>query len=256
MQREVKTVTNQNFLSELEDAKPATAGGVRAAFNAVLIGLSAVTSAAFFYTYAPHTFDFISPALSPLLAALTGVVCYELASVAWGYLGAHDADTNAQLATAKIGAWGCMFGGLVVTAVYFTLNTELISARLDDNSIVAFSLLGGALIVLGIGGNFALGFIYRANSAAHVAASNAAEIRAAKTFARHTIARETTNATLAQTVDQIRRGLPQHAARQGALNAGEFIEHNFSPYAAPEGGQEGLERPLAGVNGSRPTQGR
>ncbi|UCC54035.1 MAG: hypothetical protein JSV68_08690, partial [Anaerolineaceae bacterium] len=113
-----------------------------------------------------------------------------------------------QMATANVGAWGVMIGGLVVTAVYFTLNSELINGRLDDMAVMTVSILGGLLIVLGIGGNFALGFVYRNGSAEHTKASNVAELRAMKTTARHAADKETTQAALTQTLDRIRRSLP------------------------------------------------
>ena len=203
-------------------------------FGGALLTLSAITSAAFFWRYAPGVFDFVSPALSPYLAALTGVLCFEVASVAWSWLRAHDADTAAQLSTANVGAWGAMIGGLVVTAVYFTLNSELIAARLDDTAVMTFSILGGVLIVLGIGGNFALGFVYRNSAAGHMEASNAAELRAMQSTAKHTIDRESTAATLAQTVEAIRAGLPDNARRQGKANAGQFVAERFTKTAERE----------------------
>ena len=152
---------NYDFTSEFGNSKPAPARAISILFGGALLFLSAVTSAAFFYRYAPGVFDFISPSLSPYLAALTGVLCFELANVAWSWLRAHDAATAVQLAAANAGAWGAMICGLIVTAVYFTLNSELIAGRLDATALMVVSIVGGLLIVLGIGGNFALGFVYR-----------------------------------------------------------------------------------------------
>ena len=224
---------SQNFYSEFNNGKPAMARAVSILFGGALLTLSAITSAAFFWQYAPGVFNFISPALSPYLAALTGVLCFEVASIAWSWLRAHDADTAVQMSAANVGAWGAMIGGLVVTAVYFTLNSELIAGRLDDAAIMTVSILGGLLIVLGIGGNFALGFVYRNAAAAHMEASNVAELRAMQSMAKHTIDRESTAATLAQTVEAIRAGLPENAHRQGQVNAGQFVAERFSQKANP-----------------------
>jgi hypothetical protein len=111
--------------------------------------------------------------------------------------------------------------------VYFTLNSELINDRLDDTAVMTVSILGGLLIVLGIGGNFALGFVYRNGSAEHTKASNTAELRAMKTTARHAADKETTQAALIETLDRIRRSLPQHAQRQGGADAAAFLAERF-----------------------------
>ena len=245
-------MSQQDFLSELENGKSPMAGGLRSIFGAVLIGLSAITSAAFFFTYAAGTFTFLSPSLSPYLAAVTGVICFEGASVIWTYLSAHDADTKTQLTVSMVGAWGSMLGGLIITAVYFTLNTQLIAPRLDDGSIMVVSIIGGLLIILGIGGNFALGFLYRANSASHKAAEQLAELRAAQSLARHTIKQESTKATLAQTVNRIREDLPQHAARQGAYNAGQFVAATFTQDDPQNGRLQPQNDPVSVPNGNGP----
>jgi len=209
-------------------SKPAMARAVSILFGGALLTLSAITSAAFMFKYAGGVFDFISPTFSPYLAAVTGVLCFEAASVAWSWLRAHDSDTAVQLATANVGAWAAMLDGLVVTAVYFMLNSDLIAGRLDATSELTVSILGGVLIVLGIGGNFALGFVYRNGGAGHMEASNAAELRALQSAARHTAKQETTRATLQKTIDEIRRGLPEHSTRQGASNANQYLAEYFT----------------------------
>lgn len=216
------------FNDDFGSAKPALAGAIALLFGGALLFLSAVTSAAFFFSYAPNVFDFLTPSLSPYLAALTGVLCFELASVAWSWLRAHDADTAVQLAAANVGAWGAMIGGLVVTAVYFALNSSLLSGRLDDTAVMTVSIMGGLLIIIGIGGNFALGFVYRNAGAKHIEASNTAELRAMQSTARHAAARESTAATLAKTLEEIRRSLPAASQTQGSLNAGQFLDDNFT----------------------------
>ena len=227
----VSMFTQDNFESD----KPAAARAVSILFGGALLILSAITSAAFFWRYAPGVFDFLSPAMSPYLAAATGVLCFEAASVCWSWLRAHDADTAVQLAVANVGAWGAMLAGLTVTAVYFTLNSDLIATRLDDAAIMFVSIAGGFLIVLGIGGNFALGFVYRNSAAGHMEASNAAELRAMQSAARHAARTETTRATLANTLQEIRRELPNQSKRQGAINAGQFIADNFTQDDADRG---------------------
>ena len=69
---------SHNFDFEFDDGgKNATARAVGLLFGGALLTLSAVTSAAFFWQYAPDLFAFVSPTLSPDLAAVTGVGCFE-----------------------------------------------------------------------------------------------------------------------------------------------------------------------------------
>lgn len=240
------------------DSKPAAARAVGVLFGGALLILSAITTAAFFFAYAPHMFDFISPSLSPYLSALSGVLCFEAASVAWSWLRAHDSDTAGQLAVANVGAWGSMIGGLAVTSAYFALQTDLITPRLDDAMIMTVSILGGVLIIVGIGGNFCLGFIYRNMAAGHMEAANNAELRAMRSQARHLAQSETTKATLARSLAEIRKGLPEHAQRQGQANAGQYLAENFTQ-GSPGGDKWGIRLVDLAENGNgttaRPTKG-
>ena len=115
-----------------------------------------------------------------------------------------------------------------MTVVYFGLTVDLVAARLDDTAIMVLSLIGALLIVAGIAGNFAAAHIYRINAATHASASQNAELRAMQTGAAHTANREATYATLAQTLEQIRRQLPETSSQQGAANAGQFISERFT----------------------------
>lgn len=220
-----------DLTTELQDGKPALARSVSILFGAILILLSAITTAAFFATYASAVFVFLSPALSPYLAAAAGVICFEGASVVWSWLRANDSDTGQQLAIANVGAWGAMFGGLIITAVFLALNSNLIAGQLDATAIESLSILGGLLIVIGIAGNFALGFTYRNAAASHVAAGNAAQLRALQTAARHRANIATAEATLNNTLAAIQAGLPQHSKQQAADNAARYLAANFNQAA-------------------------
>ena len=233
--------------SPLTHEKPVTARAVGVLFGGALVTLSALTSAAFFYRFAGSSFSFLVGDLSPWLAALVGVLCFEVASLVWAWLRANDADTAGQLAVSNIAAWATMGGGLAVTVVYIGLTVDLVPMRLDETAVMVLSLVGALLIVAGIAGNFCCGHVYRINSATHAAASQQAEIRAMQTGAAHTANREATYATLAQTLEQIRRQLPETATQQGAANAGQFINERFTAAAGQEAAPA---RPtMASVNG-------
>jgi len=217
-----------DFTTEQENKKPATAKAVALIFGTALIIISATTSAAFFSTYAAGLFNFVTPELSPLLSAIVGVVVFEGASITWAWLRANDADTKNQLSTASIGAWASMAGGLIVTACYFALNTSLLFERLDAQALTVISLSSGVLIILGVALNFALAHIYRVNSATNQEAENSAELRAMSADARHTVRQETTQARLAQTIDIIRQQIPAQSRAQGEHDAAEMLARMFA----------------------------
>jgi hypothetical protein len=229
-----------NFNQPIDGQKPVTSKAVSFIFGGLLVTLSALTTAAFFYQYAGSAFSFLIGDLSPWLSALVGVLCFEIASLVWAWLRANDADTAQQLAVSNIAAWLTMAGGLAVTVVYFGLTVDLVSDNLDETAVIVLSLFGALLIVAGIAGNFAAGHIYRIGAASHAEASQQAELRAMQTGAAHAANREATYATLQQTLDEIRRQLPETSNKQGAANARQFVSEKF---AVSANGANPTERP-------------
>jgi len=217
----------------IESGKPVTARAVSVIFGGLLVLLSALTSAAFFYRFAGSAFSFLVGDLSPWLAAAVGVLCFEAASLVWAWLRANDADTGGQLAVSNIAAWATMGGGLIVTVIYFALTSDLLVTRIDATAETVLSLIGGLLIIAGIAGNFAAGHIYRINASSHVASGNRAELRAMQSGARFQADKETTLAELQRTLEAIRQDLPQHSQSQGAANARRYIaERETVPLSA------------------------
>jgi len=210
----------------IDNPKPVTSKAVAVIFGGILVALSALTSAAFFFRYAADAFTFLAGDLSPWISALVGVICYEGAALVWAWLRSNDADTAQQLAVANIASWAAMIGGLCVTCVFFALNSDLIN--LDATATEAVSLIGGMLIIIGIGGNFAAGHIYRIGAASNTANSQAAEIRAMQNAAAFAANREATYAALQQTLDAIRRDLPTQATAQGKADADTYLRQRFS----------------------------
>ena len=219
--------------SPLDHQKPVVSKAVGVLFGGALVTLSALTSAAFFYRFAGDAFTFLVGDLSAWLSALVGVLCFEVASLVWAWLRAHDSDTAGQLAVSNIAAWLTMGGGLAVTVIYFGLTTPLINAQLDATAEMVFSLVGGLLIIAGIAGNFAAGHIYRINAATHASASQQAELRAMQQSAAHTANRESTYAELARTLEAIRQQLPATAANQGEQNARQYMGERFTADPVP-----------------------
>jgi len=220
-------MSQNGFSSDFVSSKPVTARAVGGIFGGLLVLLSALTTAAFFFKYAPTAFDFLVGDLSPWLSALVGVLVFEVASLVWSWLKANDADTGAQLAVSNLSAWAAMACGLAVTVVYFSLGTDLINAQLDATAETAVSLVGGVLIVIGIGGNFCAGFVYRISGAMHSSATQQSQLRAMQTGAAFAANREATYAELQRTLEGIRAQLPDVANQQGAANSEQFINERF-----------------------------
>jgi len=211
----------------LNDGKPPLARAVAGGVGIVLLTFSALTSGAFFYHYAGSVFSFITPSLSPLISAVVGVMVFEGMSVAWRWLKLHDADSERQLSIASLGSWLSLAGGVMVTIVYFGLQSTLLVGMIDSTTIMTLNVLGAVLMVVGVSGGFALYHFYADSSSANLAASNAATLRAVQTTAQHEIDLQTATMTMAQTIAQIKRELPTKSRLAGSNNANEYISHYF-----------------------------
>ena len=203
------------------DSKHTAAAAVSIIFGGLLLLLSSITSAAFFAEYAATAFSFISPSLSPYLAAAAGVLVFEGASITWSWLKANDADTSQQLTTATLGAWSSMAGGLLVTVIFFSLSTTLIN--LDQQAAYFVSMLGVLLIIFGVAGNFCLIFVYRLGASSHQLSHQQAEIRALKAAASFTVLKESTQANMIESVTAIRESIPAAAAAQATAAKTTFL---------------------------------
>ena len=223
---------NDLFTNEFESRSPGARGVAY-----VLIGVGALISAsataAFFHAFAADLFGFISPEMSPWLAAAAGVFLFEWAAFAWAQVEARHADTSEQIAIAAAGKWLALAGSILTTVVFFSLRSSLLAGRLDETAMFVVSIIGGLLVIIGSSGLFLLIALYVGASSSHTKARNNAAIRAMRASAEHTINRETTAATLAQTIESIRRGLPENTQRQGQLNANQFVSERFTQEEPP-----------------------
>lgn len=227
------------FSTEFDNQGSVSARGVAYVLIGVGALISATATAAFFHAFAADIFAFISPELSPWLAAIAGVFLFEFAAFAWSQIEARHADTNEQITIAATGKWLALVGSILTTVVFFSLRSSLLAGRLDETALFVVSVIGGLLVIIGSSGLFLLVALYVRASSGHTRARNDAAIRAMRAAAAHTINRETTAATLAQTVENIRRGLPEHAQRQGAANAAHYARERFTVPANPTTRQNG-----------------
>lgn len=205
------------------------APGVARIVGAILLLISAATSFAFFAQYAGKVFEFISPSLSPYLAGAVGVISFELMSVVWRYLHANNADTARQMQLAQVGAILALSGGLLVTVIYFALQTDLLTGVMDASTVTALSLVGGILIILGVSGNFGLYHFYEEAGSKHQANLQKAQIAAMRSTASFHTKAATTKHTLAHTMNEIDRALPGQAAQQARRERDQWATTMFTP---------------------------
>jgi hypothetical protein len=207
--------------------------------SVALLLFSAITSYAFFSTYAGDVFAFISPTLAPYLAGLAGMVVFEGMTLVWRYLRANHADTHDQMAYAKWGAILALSGGVLVTVVYFALQTPLLGAVVDERAREVLSLLGGLLMIVGVSGGFLLWHLYSSADAAHERNTQRAALRAKQHQAQMQVANLTTDRVLRDTAAAVAEVLPEHSTRQAAQNSQRIMDQmitadGVNPTAAPE----------------------
>ena len=207
------------------------AGGIAKIMGIILISVSAVTSFMFFAEYASGVFQRISPTLSPYLAGLVGVISFEIMSVVWRYLHANNADTERQMKLAQAGALFSLMGGLLVTVIYFALQTELLAGVIDAQTLTTLQILGGILIILGVSGNFGLYHFYEEASSSHQANLQKSHINAMKSKASFQTRAATTQQTLRHTMSRIDRAIPVQAARQAEIEKDNWEVQSFAPQA-------------------------
>jgi len=235
-----------DLFSQFDDAPSPAARGIALVLIGIGALISATATAAFFHVYAASMFSFISPAWSPWLASAAGVFLFEFAAFGWSQIEAKHANTREQITLAAAGKWLALAGSIMTTVVWFSLQSSLIAARLDADATFVISVLGGILVIVGSSGMFLLVALYAGSSAQHHEASAAATLRALRASAKHTVDRETTTAALAASVDQIRRGIPQHADAVAQDAAARYLQSSVQR----ENQGAAAPRPLS-VNGQK-----
>ncbi len=196
--------------------------------SVLLLIFSAVTSWAFFALYAYDVFTFMSPTLAPFLAGLVGVVVFEGMTLVWRYLRAHHANTHAQMAIASWGATLALSGGLLVTVVFFALQTELLASVVDDTLLRILSLAGGLLMIAGVSGGFLLWHLYSVADGDHERNTQRATLSSMQHSAQLKVSQMTTDRVLRDTAGAVMKNLPEYSQRQARQNQRAYYESVFA----------------------------
>lgn len=210
--------------------------GPRAAWltlKIILLSLSALTTAAFFATYAAGIFANLVGDLSPILAALAGVVVFDAAAVIWSYLRSHHATTAEQMSIASAAGAGALIGSLLTTVIYLALSSGFDVGIYDPagelSTLGQILHYGGlALVVVGVAGGFLATYLYQ-NSGANVRqASQRRELATAAASGRFAADKQRVKLTTARTLQSIAAQLPDLAEKQGARVAADYLAHTMT----------------------------
>lgn len=193
----------------------------------------AVTTAGFFYMYAPNIFAWlVGNDFSPYISAAMGAVFIDGLAAVWNHLRLHDADTDEQLLASQIGVWLNMALTITVTVVFVVLLTEFIELRNADgsfNNIGMLIQLGGILsITVAFAGNSALWAYYVATSSEAVEAKNTADLLKRLIKGTIDLKKADMTQTISHTLTEIQGKLPDATKQAGQQNAGQYLNTRFN----------------------------
>jgi hypothetical protein len=228
--------------------------------GAVFLGLSALTTAGFFFYYAAGLGDMFGPAIGPYIAALIGVVALDIACLLWSYVRAHGTSSQAQQVMSGIVGAVDLVMSLVVSALYVVLSGSSLAAGVyaaDGVTLTSFGqalhLAGVVIITSSLVINFAAVWLFSAMSADTRAAAQRSELAAAQREASFRIQAMHTRAAVNSTLQSIAERVPDVSQATAQYNAARYVER-----MRPVAGELVEHEPVPSTNGSgpRPTQGR
>lgn len=227
-----------------------TVGGWVAIFlGAVFFLLSAMTTGAFFFRFAPGLGFLFGPTVGPYVAAAVGVICLDLASLAWGYVRARGCTSRGQQALAAIVGAADLLGALLVSGLYVLLAGSDLDAGVTDpaGALTEFGrglhLLGTAIVAAALVVNFAAVWLFSALSADTRAAAHSTELAAVVREGAFRIDGMRARQVIGRTMAEIQEAMPAAAARSAEDNRRRYLAARMT---RPD--YEGLE-PAGSANG-------
>lgn len=203
----------------------------------VAVVVSALTTGAFFYTYAGDAFAFVAGASSPLFSAVVGALILDGFSVLWSYLRGHHADTTREMKLAQIMAYMNMGTSVVCTAIYLMLNTAFNVGVYDafgNMTELGQWLNGGGILVMAIGicGNFIAVGVYSDESATNQEALERTKLRANVSKGRQEVKTTHTKQVVDRTKRKILEDIPVHAEETSEEQKTQYFKNKHQT-AAP-----------------------
>lgn len=237
-----------------------TVGGWVAIFlGAVFFLLSAMTTGAFFFRFAPGLGFLFGPAVGPYVAAAVGVICLDLAALAWGYVRARGCTSRGQQALAAIVGAADLLGALLVSGLYVLLAGSDLDAGVTDaaGALTEFGrglhLLGTVVVALALVVNFAAIWLFSALSADTRAAAHSTELAAVVREGQFRIDGMRARQVMGRTLAEIQEAMPAAAAASAADNRRRYLTSRMTRLDVTEGGANGHGGPVVNpTHGGRP----
>lgn len=235
--------------TNLETERTSTARGAWLALKVVLLGLSAATTAMFFYVFSGGVFQELAGPASPIVAALVGVVVLDGGAVAWSYLRSSHSSTVAQMAVANVTAWCDLAGSLLTSALFLTLRSGFEVGIYDAAGNLTqlgqtLHYIGLGVIIAGIAGNFLAMFVYSGADSAIRQATQARQMQSLAAGAKFTADQARLQLTTRAALAEISTALPDLATSEGKRISGDYLTTHMTAARKPAGENAGNLAPM------------
>jgi hypothetical protein len=226
--------------------------------------LSSLTTAAFFFTFAPGLGLLFGPDLAPYVAAAVGVLTLDLASLVWSYVRAYGCSSERQQTLSLAVGVFDLVGALTVSGLYVLLAGSSLDTGVRDaaGALTDFGqglhLLGTVLVTAGLTVNFGSVWAFTAASAETRAATQKTKLTAAVREGQYTIATMHTKATVQKSLEAIAGQVPAVSDEAAAAAAVGYVRKYYKrPQAVQlDEGQPSLVQPSSNGHTGNPTSGR
>lgn len=239
-----------------EGSNGRTVGGwVALGLGLIFFLLSAMTTAAFFYRFAPGLGFLFGAAAGAYVAAAVGVITLDVAALAWSYVRARGCTSRGQQALAGIVGAADLAGALLVSGLYVLLAGSALDAGVTDTggALTDFGrglhLLGTVIVTAALVVNFGAIWVFSALSANTRAAAHATELAAVIREGQHKIDSLRARQVIGRTLKDIQLAMPAAAAEAAEDNRRRYLSNKMSNSSAPKSAAPPVEDSVVSSNG-------
>lgn len=225
----------------------------------VFLVLSALTTAAFFFQYAPGLGFLFGPDLAPYVAAAVGVLTLDLACLVWAFVRANGCSSQGQQTLALAVGVFDLVGALSVSGLYVLLSGGRLDAGVYDvaGQLTDFGqglhLFGTLVITAALVINFGSVWAFSVLSAETRKATQQTALAAAVSEGKYRVAHMHTKQAVQKSIQTIGDRMPYVTDEVAAANAARYVVMGKQPQAVLSG--EDVQNSSNG-SGPRPTSGR
>ena len=233
-----------------------------AGLGLVFFLLSSLTTAAFFYRFAPGLGFLFGPVIGPYVAAAVGVIALDLASLIWSFVRANGCNSEGQQTLALgVGVFD-LVGALTVSGLYVLLAGGGLDAGVYDaaGGLTDFGhslhLFGTIITTAALVVNFGAVWAFSALSAETKAAARQTALAATVTEGKYKVADAHARQTVQKSLLTIKDRMSDVTDEAAAANAARYSVMGRRPQAGLlEEGQVDSQ-PSSNGHGPNPTGGR